>query len=110
VQVAVAQVAEIHQAHAGHLALQQRIGFGAEGRNLRHRDADVVLDVQALFGLRQRNALADVPQRVACDRFSATTASATTPLSKAVSSKRSNCPRAWSSDSLSLFSSSTQYG
>ncbi len=64
VQVAVAQVAEVHQPHAGNLARQQRIGLGHEGRNARHGNRDVVLDVQALFGLRERNALADVPELV----------------------------------------------
>ena len=63
-QVAVAQVAEVDQPHAGDLALQQRIGLGHEGRDARHRDRDVVLDVQAFLGLRQRDALADVPELV----------------------------------------------
>ena len=62
VQVAVAQVAKIDQAHAGDFAGQQRVGFFHESGDARHRNADVVLDVQALFGLRQRNAFADVPQ------------------------------------------------
>ncbi len=64
VQVAIAQVAEVDQAHAGNLALQHRIGVRHKGGDARDLHRDVVLDVQALFGLGQRNALADVPELV----------------------------------------------
>ena len=64
VQVTVAQVAKVHQANAGDLAPQQRVGLGAERGNARNGNADVVFDVEAFFGLRQRNAFADVPQTV----------------------------------------------
>ena len=43
-------------------ASKWRVGLVAEGGNARHRDADVVLDVEPFLRLRQRNAFADMPQ------------------------------------------------
>ena len=62
VQVAVAQVPKVHHAHAGHLTRQQGVGLGHKVRDARDRDADVVLDVQALLHLGQGDAFSDVPQ------------------------------------------------
>ena len=42
---------------------QSQLGLGHKVRDARNRDGNIVFDVQALFGLRQWNALADMPQR-----------------------------------------------
>ena len=43
-------------------ARQRRFGLGHKVRYAGHGNGNIVFDVQALFGLRQRDALADVPQ------------------------------------------------
>ena len=63
VQIAVAQVAEIDQAHPRKRGLQRRVGGCAEGRDGRDGQGDVVLDVQAFLALGQRDGLAQMPQR-----------------------------------------------
>ena len=62
VEVAVAQVAKVHQPNAWDGLLQQCIGRCHKLGDARNRNRNVVLDVQAFLGLRHRNALADVPQ------------------------------------------------
>ena len=111
VQVAVAQVAEVHQPHAGNRRCQQRIGPRHERGDARHRHRDVVLDVQAFLGLRQRNALADVPELAAPARGSRPPphrrrSRLPAPLPAGARTARGHVPR----DSLSEFSSSTQSG
>ena len=63
VQVAVAQVAEGDRAHAGPARAQRRIRAGHELGNRRHRQPDVVLDVEPLGRLRRRHRLAQLPHR-----------------------------------------------
>ena len=62
VQIAVAQMAEVDQTHAGNLALEHGVGMLDKCGNARGGDRDIVLDVQAFLGLGQGNALADMPQ------------------------------------------------
>ena len=63
-QVAVAQVAEVDQAHARNLAHHHGVGIFDKRRNARNGHRDVVLDVEPFFRLCQRNVLADMPQVV----------------------------------------------
>ena len=63
VQVAVAQVAEVHHAHAGECRLQREPGGVDETRDRRDRQRDVVLHDVALRGLGQRDRFAQLPQR-----------------------------------------------
>ena len=60
-QITIAQVAIVDQPHTGKRGLQRGIGLAHEVGNARYGNANVVLDVQALLGLRQRDALADMP-------------------------------------------------
>ena len=96
VQVAVAQVAEVHQPRRREGARCSAASVrGDEVGDRRHRQRDVVLDVRAFLGLRQRDRLAQVPQRVRLRRgCSATAASSIRPRSSAASSSASKRARA----------------
>ena len=63
VQIAVAQVAIVHQPYAGKCLRQRRIGLGHKLGDARYRNRDIVFDIETLLRLGQRNALADMPQR-----------------------------------------------
>ncbi len=63
VQVAVAQVPEGDVARAGHDGLERGVGGGDEVGQRRQRHRDVVLDVEAFDALRERDRLAQLPQR-----------------------------------------------
>ena len=63
-QVAITQVAKIHQPDAGQRRLQHLCGLRHKGGYLRRGHGHVVFDVQPLLCLRQGNALAYVPQLV----------------------------------------------
>ena len=70
VQIAVAQVAEVDQAHTGNFALEHGVCMLDKSGNARGSDRDIVLDVQPFLCLRQRNALADMPQLMGlCQAF-----------------------------------------
>ena len=62
VQVAVAPVAEVDRAGAGHQGLHGGIGLGDEGGDAGDGQGDVVLDVQAVAGLGQRDGFAQAPE------------------------------------------------
>ena len=63
VQIAVPQVAIVHQPYAGKSLRQGCIGLGHKLGDARDRNRDIVFDIEPLLRLRQRNALADMPQR-----------------------------------------------
>ncbi|KAF4529848.1 hypothetical protein B566_EDAN018343 [Ephemera danica] len=65
VQVAVAQVAEVHQPGIGQGACEQGVGLLHEGGDGGNRQGNVVLDVVAVLRLGQWNALAQMPQAAA---------------------------------------------
>ncbi|MNV69894.1 hypothetical protein D3C71_1628260 [compost metagenome] len=64
-QVAIAQVAEDDVAHARKARLQQGIGLVHEAGDGRNGNGHVVLDRLAQLGFGQRNAFAQMPQRLA---------------------------------------------
>ena len=62
-QVAVAQVAEVDQRHAGKGRRQCRVGGRDEGRDAGYGQRDVVLHVRPLGRLGERDRFAQVPHR-----------------------------------------------
>jgi hypothetical protein len=96
VQVAVAQVAEVDQAHArDRRPAARRRCCATKSGNGRHRHRDVVLDVQAFLGLRQRIDSRTCHSAGDCARLSATTASLTHAALQRAPSTASKRSRAW---------------
>ena len=62
-QIAVAEMAERDHARAWHGLRDRRVGFLDEVADARNRHRDIVLDVQAFLGLRERNVFAQIPER-----------------------------------------------